>query len=110
MTTGLCNLKAGLRLGVKIAMWAEKFSKPPFGIVFQLDAEAQNGEHMQVRISYDDAYIATAIPLAACVTQMLGSDLISQSGVHLMGHFLKPGKFLEDISEMGMVVEEIDSK
>ena len=39
------------------------------------------------------------------MTQMLEMDLISQSGLHLMGHFLKTDKFLEDLERMGMEVK-----
>lgn len=103
--TGLYKFDAGLRLGVKIAMWAGKFTRPPFCTVIQVDAMAQNGSRMCITIGHEDAYIATAIPLAACMIQMLEEDLFSQSGLHLMGHFLKPERFLEDVKNLGMEVE-----
>jgi saccharopine dehydrogenase (NAD+, L-lysine-forming) len=105
MMTGLYKFDASLRLGAKIAMWAGKFTKPPFCTVIQVDATAQNGSRMRIRLVHEDAYIATAIPLAACMTQMLAMDLFSQKGLHLMGHFLKADKFLEEIKSMGMKVE-----
>jgi saccharopine dehydrogenase (NAD+, L-lysine-forming) len=105
MITRLYKFKVGLRLGAKIAMWAGKFTKPPFCTVIQADATAQNGNRMCIRVGHEDAYIATAIPLAACMIQMLEMDLISQSGLHLMGHFLKADKFLEDLESMGMDVK-----
>ncbi len=104
MVTGLYKFDSGLRLGAKIAMWAEKFTRPPFVTLIQVDATAQNGSRMCLRVSHRDAYIATAIPLAACITQMLELDLFSQSGLHLMGHFLKADRFLEDAERMGMEV------
>jgi hypothetical protein len=104
MVTGLYKSETGLRLGAKIAMWAEKFTKPPFVTLIQVDARAQNGSHLRVRTGHEDAYVATAIPLAACMTQMLELDLFSQSGLHLMGHFLNADKFLEDVERMGMEV------
>ena len=105
MITGLNRFKAGLRLGAKIAMWAEKFTRPPIATVIQADAKAWNGSRMCLRVSHKDAYIATAIPLAACIIQMLDEDLFSQKGVHLMGHFLNTEKFLEDVENMGMDVK-----
>lgn len=104
MLTGLYKFKAGLRLGANIAMWAGKFTKPPFVTVIQADARAHNGSRMRIRVSHTDAYIATAIPLTACMIQMLDEDLFSQKGVHLMGHFLNTEKFLEDVENMGMDV------
>ena len=62
MLTGLYKIKAGLRLGAKIAMWAGKFTKPPFCTVIQVDATAQNGSRMRIKLGHEDAYIATAIP------------------------------------------------
>ena len=85
LLTGLYKLDVGLRLGVKIAMWAGKFTKPPFCTVIQVDATAQNGSRMRIRLGHEDAYVATAIPLAACMIQILKSDLFSQSGLHLNG-------------------------
>lgn len=70
-----------------------------------MDATAKNGSHLRVRTGHEDAYIATAIPLAACITQMLELDLFSQSGLYLMGHFLKTDRFLEDVEHMGMEVK-----
>jgi len=104
MVTGLYKFESSLRLGAKIAMWAGKFTRPPFVTLIQADATAQNGSRMCLRVSHRDAYIATAIPLAACMIQMLELDLFSQSGLHLMGHFLNADKFLEDVERMGMEV------
>jgi len=105
MITRLYKSKVGLKLGAKIATWAGKFTRPPFCTVIQVDATARNGSRMRIKVGHEDAYIATAIPLAACMTQMLEMDLFSQSGLHLMGHFLKSDKFLKDIESMGMDVK-----
>lgn len=105
LLTGLYRLDVGLRLGTKIAMWAGKFAKPPFCTVIRLNATAQSGSRLRIRLGHEDAYVATAIPLSACMIQMLESDLFSQTGLHLMGYFLKAERFLADVESMGMEVK-----
>ncbi|MCG8337869.1 MAG: saccharopine dehydrogenase NADP-binding domain-containing protein [Proteobacteria bacterium] len=104
MMTGLYKSKTALHLGARFATWAEKFTKPPFATLVQVNALAHNNNRILVRVSHSDAYQATAIPLAACIIQMLEMDLISQYGMHLMGHFLDSDEFLRKIAQLGMDV------
>jgi hypothetical protein len=53
-------------------------------------------------VGHDDAYAGTAIPLAACVLQMLDTDETIRAGLHLMGHVLRTDRFLKDLQSMGM--------
>jgi hypothetical protein len=38
--------------------------------------------------------------------QMLDTGMLQQSGLHLMGHFLEPDRFLDDIADLGLRVEK----
>lgn len=104
MVTGLYKYQFGIRLGTRLAMWLQRFTRPPFCTVIQANASARDGRRICARIGYENAYVATAIPLAACVLQILESDLSSKRGLHLMGQFLETNRFLDDIESMGMDV------
>jgi hypothetical protein len=102
---GLYRYKAGIRLGTRLLVWAGSHVRPPFATPIQLDAVSHGGKSQRVRTTHEDAYRGTAIALAACMIQMLDTGMLQQSGLHLMGHFLEPERFLEDIAHMGMRVE-----
>ena len=103
--TRLHKSEPGLHLGAKLAMWAGKFTQTPSCTLVQACATAPDGRRVLMRISHENAYIATAIPLAACIIQMLESKRLSSRGLHLMGHFLEPAPFLDLIRDMGMTVD-----
>ena len=104
MMTGLYRIGPGLRLGARIAMWAGRFTKPPVCTLIQVRAATRNGSRMWVRLAHEDAYVGTAIPLAACMTQMLEPGPARRAGLHLMGHFLETDRFLKQVESMGMNV------
>ena len=101
---GLYRFKLGLKFGAKFLVWAGRFTKPPFITLVQINALGFNEKKFAMSVSHADPYIATAIPLAACITQMIETDLFEKKGLHLMGHLLSPSKFLEDIKRLGMNV------
>jgi hypothetical protein len=103
---GFYRYKAGIRLGARSLVWAGSHARPPFTTLIQLDAVSHGGKSLRVRTAHEDAYIGTAIALAACMIQMLDTGMLEQSGLHLMGHFLKPDRFLDDIADLGMRVEK----
>ena len=102
MMTGLYRLALGLRLGARIAIWAGRFTKPC--TLMQVDATTHDGNRIRVRLGHEDAYAATAIPLAACVIQMLEPGSVRQPGLHFMGHCLETDRFLKDVESMGLNV------
>ncbi len=61
----------------------------PYITMIKVDAEAQNSKNVTISVGHRNAYIATAISLSACISQMLEKDLFSQKRVFLMGHFFK---------------------
>lgn len=102
---GLFRYRAGIRLGARLLVWAGSYARPPFTTLIQLDAVSHGGKSQRLRIAHKDAYIGTAVALAACMIQMLDTGMLQHSGLHLMGHFLNPDRFLDDIADLGMRVE-----
>jgi len=102
--TGLYRSKLGLKLGAALVMRSSKFTRPPFRTVIQADATARDGTRLRIQVGHDDAYAGTALPLAACVLQMLDADEKIRTGLHLMGHALSTDRFLKDVQSMGMGV------
>jgi hypothetical protein len=102
----LYRYQAGIRLGARLLVWAGSHARPPFSTLIQLDAVSHGGKSLRVRAAHGDAYRGTAIALAACMIQMLDTGMLRQSGLHLMGHFLDPDRFLDDIADLGMRVEK----
>lgn len=103
---GLYRYEAGIRLGSTLLVRAGSHARPPFATLIQLDAVSHGGRISRVWAANEDAYIGTAIALAACMIQMLDTGMLQQSGLHLMGHFMKPDRFLDDIADLGMSVEK----
>ncbi|MEJ2189023.1 MAG: saccharopine dehydrogenase NADP-binding domain-containing protein, partial [Acidobacteriota bacterium] len=102
--TGLYRSKLGLNLGAKLVMRSSRFTRPPFRTVIQADATTRDGNRLRIQVGHHDAYAGTAIPLAACVLQMLDADEKIRVGLHLMGHILRTDRFLKDLRSMGMGV------
>ncbi len=89
----------------RLLAWALRtFSKPPFGTVFQVEAEgeARDGEALQagLRVTHPDGYWLTAAAAAACLLQWQDGSL-REPGVHLQALAVDPGRFLRDLQRMG---------
>jgi hypothetical protein len=70
----------------------------------QVNATTHDGSRIRVRLGHEDAYVATAVPLAACVIQLLEPSSAPQTGLHFMGHSLETDRFLKDVKSMGLNV------
>lgn len=92
----------------KLFKWGlRNFSRPPFRVILQLEAEGLiNGipNKKSFSLYHDDGYFLTAAPVAACLAQYLGDDSIPK-GVHLQAVAVEPLKFMRELSEMGIVFE-----
>ncbi len=92
------------RLAGRFFFWsAGAFAKPPFVTVLQL--EARGIEHgaekkMTIRLSHEDAYLFTAIPVAACIMQYL--EKAHEPGFYFQSHFLKPESLLQVLKKLGI--------
>lgn len=90
--------------GNLLAWSTQKFPKPPFGTILQLDAagETEAGrESIHFAIKHDDAYDFTAIPVVAYLMQLLDGSL-SQPGVQYMAMLPEPDRFFADMESMGV--------
>ncbi len=84
-----------------------RFTRPPFGTVFQLDARGRHQGHervVRVRSAHEDGYLFTAIPVVACLRQYLDGS-IRHPGLWMMGHACDPVRLLADMNRMGVRTE-----
>lgn len=92
----------------KVFEWSlKKFSEPPFISMLKVEAKGftdNEGKSFELMISHDDAYVFTAIPVAACILQYLDGKL-KKSGVSFMAHIVEPTQLLKDMEMMGIKLE-----
>ncbi|MFH1011796.1 MAG: hypothetical protein V1784_11260 [bacterium] len=94
----------GAKLGARALGWAlRRFCQPPFGLRLKLEAEATDGRKLEVILSHEDGYEATAIPVVSCLRQWLDGSL-RKPGHWMMGHFAEPVRLIADMERMGMQV------
>jgi saccharopine dehydrogenase (NAD+, L-lysine-forming) len=101
--------RSGLTPMARFMTWSlGAFSRPPYKVILQLEATGTyQGQRRacRLRLSHGDGYWFTAIPVAACVKQLL-EGTIRRPGLHMMGHLVDPEPFLKDMRTMGVSVEE----
>ncbi len=98
----------------KVLAWSlKRFSKPPYGTVWQVEAEGElagpEGEagrrgRAGLRVSHPDGYWLTAACAAACLLQYMDGSLRAP-GVHLQALAVEPARFLRDLLAMGVRLE-----
>ncbi|MFH0954070.1 MAG: saccharopine dehydrogenase NADP-binding domain-containing protein [Verrucomicrobiota bacterium] len=95
----------GARTSARLLRWGiHRFSQPPFGIVFKMEAEGEkNGRSRLLTLvaRHVDAYEFTAIPVVACLRQYLDGS-IARPGLWLMGQAVDPVRLLKDMEHMGV--------
>lgn len=82
------------------------FSKPPYLVLLKIEAKGEkNGMPVtfESSISHADGYELTAIPVVACLLQYLDGSA-RRTGLWMMGHFVEPVRFFEDIEKMGVQI------
>jgi len=100
----------GARLGARALDWAfRRFGRPPFGLCLKLEAESADGQRLEVILSHQDGYEATAIPVVSCLLQWLDGS-INKPGVWMMGQLVEPTRLLTDMARMGMQVGSTHSE
>lgn len=94
------------RLVGRFYFWsAGTFSKPPYISILQLEAAGiKNNKNacLKIKLSHEDAYLFTAIPVAACIKQYLKNK--HEPGFYYQAQFVDPADFLQDIKMMGINV------
>jgi saccharopine dehydrogenase (NAD+, L-lysine-forming) len=92
----------------KLFKWGLRtFSPSPYSTQLLLQAEGiKEGilAKFEMKISHDDGYALTAIPVAASIKQYLDGN--KNSGLHFQANFVEPVKFFDDMKEMGVEIEE----
>jgi len=91
----------------RLLFWGlETFSKPPYNIVLQLEAQGKDpAGTLTLRLAHEDGYFLTAAPTVACIMQYLDGDA-RQPGLHCLAHVVAPAAFLEDMKMMGVSIQE----
>ena len=88
----------------RLLEWGLKsFSSPPYGTRLQLEASGR-GENYRLRIAHQDGYLLTAIPVVACLLQIM-QDSIRTPGLWYQAQIVDPDRLIEDMEEMGIRVE-----
>ena len=95
----------------RLQFWSmAHFSRPPYGTVLQLEAAGtrDGAPHaLMLRLTHDDAYALTAIPVVACLRQWLAGP--RRPGLWYQGQYVEPEALLYDMARMGVVITTEES-
>ncbi|MFZ2900893.1 MAG: saccharopine dehydrogenase NADP-binding domain-containing protein [Saprospiraceae bacterium] len=107
ITLGVRTLpRSADRLLARLLRWGLRFGKPPFGIELVAECSGlKDGKPagFQLRMSHDDGYVITAVPVVACLMQVF-DGAITQPGLHRQAMVVEPARFFEDIRKMGVLI------
>jgi len=92
----------------RLMAWGLKhFSKPPYGTLLKLEAEGiRAGERQRIDLvlSHPDGYLFTAIPMVACLLQIL-DESARRPGLWLQAHIVEPERMMADMERLGIGVQ-----
>ncbi|MEE9464608.1 MAG: saccharopine dehydrogenase NADP-binding domain-containing protein [Candidatus Neomarinimicrobiota bacterium] len=99
--------RLALRPMGRFLFWGlRRFSRPPYGVVLQMDARGDSSG-LRVRVSHEDGYVLTAVPTVACLRQYLDGT-IAKPGLYLMAQVVEPERFLADMADMGVGISRAE--
>lgn len=91
----------------KLMWWGmQTFARPPFKVNLKIEAEGMVQGHesrLEVSLSHRDGYELTAIPVVACLLQILDGTS-RRPGLWMMGHLVDPSRLFSDMARMGIQV------
>jgi saccharopine dehydrogenase (NAD+, L-lysine-forming) len=105
-TFKLLGDKAKKPIGKLFSWGLRNFSKPPYGAVLQLEAMGQKDNQnktIHMKLTHDDAYVLTAVPVVACLLQYLEGS-ICRPGLWFQANLVEPAKFFDDIKRLGVEI------
>ena len=92
----------------KLFKWGLKtFSKPPYGTLLKLEARGQREskvKEIEIMVYHQDAYIFTAIPVAACLLQYLDGST-RKAGLWTQANIIDPNRLMNDMGRMGVHIQ-----
>lgn len=105
----LLGLKLAPRRGIrplgKLLWWGmQRFPRPPYLVLLKIEATGRKDgkpASLELSLSHLDGYQLTAIPVVACLRQVLDGSA-RRPGLWMMGHLVDPIRLLADMAEMGI--------
>ncbi len=92
----------------KLFQWGlQKFSKPPFITMLNLEAEGLSNNkqsNIQIKLMHTDGYFLTAVPIVACLKQY-SEGTFKKTGLWYQANIVDPEQFISDIDTMGIKTE-----
>jgi len=89
-------------------MWwgMQNLPRPPHRALLKVEASGEKDgrpARFEMAVSHGDAYELTAIPVVACLEQVLDGSA-RRPGLWMMGHLVDPLRLFRDMEEMGVRV------
>lgn len=91
----------------RLVWWGmQNLPKPPYQVLLKVEVRGEKGEKpatFEASVCHPDGYELTAIPVAACLLQVLDGSA-RRPGLWMMGHLAEPVRLFADMQRMGVEV------